>query len=188
MLWPTSMKTLVMLVAAIGCSKKPDETKPDNDSPKPVEAALLFEPMKIVSDKVIVEAQAPKGWSKTELTPNDHSYADPKGGMSPSTVTISATCPGECAPNRLADLMISTQKSAGYEAKVTKSTEVSNGIEIEIDVTKQGSDPLYQYVRFIYDAALPTGAQCMVLGTGTDAKAKRDSLKAACAKLTLKAK
>lgn len=178
---------ILLCLLAISCSKTSEAPKPD-EAPNPAETGLAFEPIKIVSDKVIVEADAPIGWSKTELTPNDHSYADPKGGMTPSTITISATCPGECASGKLAELMIGTQKAAGYEAKVTKSTNLANGIEIELDVTKAGSDPFYQYVRFIHDAALPTGAQCMVLGTGTDAKAKRDRVKAACAKLSLKAR
>lgn len=183
------MKLMIAFALLAACGNKQDSGNPPvADKPKPVDTGLAFEPMKITGDKVIVEAEAPKGWSKTELTPTDHSYADPKGGMTPSTITISATCPGECNTKGLVDLMVRTQTSAGYEAKVTKSTELPNGLEVELDVTRAGSDPLYQYVRFIYDDKLPTGAQCLVMGTGTDAKAKRDAVKAACAKLTLKAK
>lgn len=180
-------------VLAVGCKDKDERAADGKAAGKatPEAAGGDLEPVTVTSDGVVVEARVPKGWKRTDL--NDAvSYSAPNTIIG-SSITISATCGGDCGSiaanaGTLGDALVKAQQGAGYQATVTRTTNLANGIELELEATKADRDPLEMYVKFIHDPSLPSAAQCMVMGVGKDAKAARTSLAAGCAALSLKAK
>jgi hypothetical protein len=164
------------------------------DQPAAGKPAAATEPFTLAAEAVIVEAQVPKGWTRSDLGAETASFAEPGGGIFKSTITIGTSCAGACETRAtngaaLADAQLAGHKNAGYSAEVTKTTPLPDGgIELEFTVTKEGWEPMYQVIRYVPATALPTGAQCTAMGIGADAAAVRDRLRASCATMTVRAK
>jgi len=198
----TIVGVMALLLAAPSCKNddKPAEPAPTpkpkpTPAPDPVDAtaaapAIAFEPVTLESADVVVTAQAPVGWTRADLSATARYWSDPHGGVFPSTVTISIDCGGDCSTvaqniEHLGDMLVAMQKSSGYQAQITSQTAVPGGVEVELEVAKAGEDSMYQYARFVYQDGLSGGAQCMVMGVGKDAERTKETLKQACAGLTV---
>lgn len=196
---PLLALALLSTVDLLGC-KGGDKPSP-TEAGKPAAAAQpkappagATEPFTLTAEAVIVEAQVPAGWTKSELGAETTSFAEPGGGIFKSTITIGTSCAGACETRAtngaaLADAQLAGHKNAGYVAEVTKTTPLPDGgIELEFTVTKEGWDPMYQVIRYLPAPGLVTGAQCTAMGIGADGAATRDRLRAACATMTIRAK